>query len=436
MSANVEVTRNVEMEAAALFAEILKSGVFPPECTALAMDETGLAGHSPILRRALEMFGTRPNASYTTEYKGVHLPEASRQPITQKYHEFIEWGRKKGATKELLAASYPLGPDFPLSAAEPTYSMRLHMLVIAHASAAGGWSEKAQKAMHVMAKIYGPSLKYQYDVSRTDQPGDFHPLVGWMFQHADELDHLYTEKTDIPHVAAKIAKGVRVIPNMGEINRVIQVWAQRDGDINVDAARVSKAKNTDAAKAPRFPRPGETSITRDFRELFVDLDPRDLTAVKAVLGEPDLSDEDAATYADNLKKLQIFLLTTLSESTVQGRTGILKELRTAVGTGTDLAMVMDSVRQLAVGDETSRSQHLESFDLHLKMKVRESLDAIVKTMNTSPYPGFGAGRALLVHHTSMHVKNNPAAQQLEKLMYYMVEMAQGKRDNFLLSPEN
>lgn len=430
-----ESERSYEAQAEDVFSEILKTGILPAECTALAIDETALGGHNPVLRRVLEMMGSSSKATYTTEYNGTHLPSATRERVTPTYQKFIKWCSQQGYTAQYLrdglCKKYPLGPN--LSPDSSNYSMRLHSLVIAHGTK---WNEVSQKVMHVMANIYAPALKYKFTGNSPNQGGDYNPLVAWAYANNEHLDNLYIEKGDIPHLAAKIAKGTRVVPNMAAIKNLLGFWESQSGDLNIDTLRIGKPKSVDAVKAPRFPRPGETNITRGFQRLFVDLDPRNMDEIRQALGEPDLTNEEAAMYASNIDRLHTLILSLMSEGSGQGKASIMGQLDQATGMNGQLPHLLRSTMELAMSQSTVTTLQLKSYDTKLKTSLDNALDQMTKQMNRSPYPGFGAARSLLVRHTELSVKNDPAAQDIEKLMYRLVEIAEGRADNFLLTSED
>jgi hypothetical protein len=434
MTSNQEIPTNLEQQADTILDEIFAAGMLPPECTVHNMDESGMPKHNPLLRRVLEKFGTSPKGSYQTEAKATHAPAKNRDSIATFYKDLIEFVRspRNGVTQ--LKRQYPVEPYF--KDGDPAYNPRLHILVLSHTTKASPWGERSRKIMSILGKSYAPTLKYNFNATRGDEVGDFHALVGWMYEHFEDLDNLYYEQKDLPHLAAKIAKGVRVTPKLAEVKKLISNWEPRFGGVNLEAARVDKIKGLDATIAPKFPRPGSTSITSAFERLFVNLDPRNLDDVRRALNEPDLANEEATYFTKNLNNLQLLMFSLLGDVQDPSREAILPQLDQISGNRIKPGAVTRAILDLAYSEQVGKSsQNLKAIDVRFSMSLENAIEIVSKQLNLSPYPGFGAARALLVQHTNLYLSNDPRADDLEKLMFYMVEMAEGRQDNFLSPPE-
>jgi hypothetical protein len=407
---SAEMIRSPEAAANFFFMKSLKEHRLPEKLDAdTVLEVLTHPHHFPVVQKLLALFGKSSQTNSTTELKATHCDPKIAGKIAKRY------------AIELKTASRPKRTAYPRLHSQS--SARLQTLA---ASYEPGWEWRGlgQKIFYLLGEVFAEPLGYDLKAESTD--GDYHLIVDWIVKNMDKIEPIFFNQGSLESVTARIAHSKSVAVDQPTLDGLLHAWDDILGAVDLEEARIKKPVAPNPNTKEAFPRTGETSISRDFRELFVDLDLTDVKAVAEYLAiDPDdLNEEDMAYLTRQVNVLHLTMLGLMQNADTENQP--LEQLTAQLEEPLDqiLPLLLEAIS--TAPSAQGRSDQLRAFDASLgNRNLKQVITSLIEKTPGSSYPGFGAARALLTRYTELRLKNHPDADKIEKLMHNFTQLVRG-----------
>ncbi len=410
MTGSTPEEQSPEKLAEYFFLESLHNHHLPENLSPNAVVEAILyPDHFPVITKLLRFFGKSGQTTPDTELAAKHCHPDDRSTIAARYK--VEWERNRPR-----ANTYT----------NPQNSRRLQALCVSHDP---DYSRRGSgaKAFYLLKEVFAKPLRYNLGTSDQENPtgtGDLHLVVDWLIKNMDIIGPIFIRQFSVEAAAAKVAHSKFVNVNYSALNQLLDSWQSISGIVDLESARIKKPVAI-TSKEP-FPRAGDTSISRTFRQLFIELDLTDINAVAEHFGvdTDDLEDGGLEHLAQKIQLLQLIMLSLIQDTDADRKPLRNLEIILEEPLLQALPLLLETT---TANSERERQTLLTAIDESWEGRsLQQVMTALIQKTNQGSYSGFGAPQALLTRYTESKLKNDPTSDDIEKLMHLFNQIALGK----------